>query len=581
MKHAACYREGYPRPRFVRQSFLCLNGAWEFAFGDGDDGRKEPRIAFDKTICVPYAYNTPAGGINEQRDCETVYYRTKFSFPYASGNRVLLHLDGADYFCDVWLNGDWLGRHAGGYTRFTLDVTDHLEKENVLTVRCRDPFDPAYPRGKQRHLDRNTGCFYTPTTGLWKSVWLEETGSSYLADVWADVRFEEGYAVLDYRVERFVEGLTLCAESRFEGRPVSRASCTVTAPEGKLLLDLTDRKRQLPLKPWSAGAPGQFFDVVYTLQKDGKPVDTVGSYIGLVDYRTDGDRILINYLPATYLRMVLAQGYYPQGGLTATEEALAADVRMIKDMGFNGVRMHQKIEDERFYYYCDMLGLYSWCEMPSAYVTDERTVDAVLSQWGDAVRQYRGYLSIMAFVPFNENWGCLQVLENKRQQAFVSAAYWQTKALAPDRLAIGNDGWEHTFTDILSVHNYAQTGKELQEAYGDLPHFAAGGRVADLHTRTAFADGFGYTGQPVIVSEFGGVKFSEDDRSWGYGQGAQSAEELERRLAELVAALRGNRGIAGYCLTQFTDVEQEKNGLTTIDRKPKLAIETIARINNI
>lgn len=580
MKHAVCYRKGYPRPRFVRDSFLSLCGEWEFAFGTGEEkAAAMMRAPFPLRIAVPYAYNTPASGIGDGRDCDTVWYRRRFAYRCRAGRRVLLHLDGADYFADVWLNGKYLGGHEGGYTRFTLDVTDALRAENTLLVRCFDPFDPAYPRGKQRHLDRCTGCFYEPTVGLWKDVWLEEVGESSLSDVFAEIRYADAGAFLHFAVRGCRPGLTFCATARFEGWMVSRVCCDVPAPEGRVWIALEDRGRQLPVKPWSAGANGQFFDVEYELYDGKTRVDLVRSYIALVDYRTAGDRILINYLPNTYLRMVLAQGYYPGGGLTGTEEQIERDVQLIKEAGFNGVRMHQKLEDERFYYYCDMLGLYAWCEMPSAYATDERTLHALLLQAEEGLRQYRGYHSVMAFVLFNESWGCLQVYENRRQQAMVSAAYWLAKALAPGKLAIGNDGWEHTETDIATLHNYAQSAAELAEACADLPHFLAGGRVGDLHTRTAFADGWRYRGQPVMMSEFGGVKLSSDGAAWGYGNEAASPQELEKRLAALVGALEQNRAIAGYCLTQFTDVRQEKNGLFTEGREPKIPVEAMRRIN--
>ncbi|MGN1053243.1 MAG: glycoside hydrolase family 2, partial [Candidatus Scatosoma sp.] len=257
------------------------------------------------------------------------------------------------------------------------------------------------------------------------------------------------------------------------------------------------------------------------------------------------------------------------------------DVLLIKEMGFNGVRMHQKIEDDRFYYFCDMAGLYVWCEMPSAYVTTERTTQALLEQWAEIVRQHRGFVSVMAFVPFNESWGCLQVLENKRQQWLVSAAYYLTKALSPDKFAVGNDGWEHTLTDIVTLHDYAAQAGDLYEAYSDTEKFLRGERVHDLHTRTAFADGWNYTGQPVIVSEFGGVKYSSDTGSWGYGNAAKTPEELEGRLAALVSAITSNKNIAGYCITQFTDVYQEKNGLVREDRSLKLPLEKIQNINSL
>lgn len=582
MKHAQCYKSGYPRPKFVRDSFLSLDGECEFAFDydnnlDYSSGRKQLPL----TITLPFAYNTENSGINEEKDCETVWYRKSFSFKKSKGKRVFINFDGADYFTKVWLNGKYLGAHEGGYDRFTFEITKEVKENNVLVVCCRDPFDPAYPKGKQRHLDHNTGCFYKPTVGIWKTVWIEETGENKIDWVYPETEYSECRAIVHYEVDKAEKGTFLSAEVYFNGNKVAETETEILNKEGKLLIDLENRKEQLPMKPWSAGVPQQFFDVKYRLKKNGKVIDEVGSYFALVSYTSDKDRILINYLPATYLRMVLNQGYYVGGDLTGTEEQIYNDVCLIKEMGFNGVRMHQKIEDERFYYYCDMLGLYVWCEMPSAYVTDDRTVTALLTQWASIVKQIRGFASVMAYVPFNESWGALQVKENERQQNFVNAAFFITKTLVPDRLAVGNDGWEHTFTDILTVHNYSQDKDSLYEAYSDTEGFAAGERVKDLHTRSAFSDGYGYDGQPIILSEFGGVKYSPDDTSWGYGNAANTEKELENRIAGLVKATTENKKIAGYCYTQLTDVYQEKNGLLTFDRKPKISLEKIKHINEI
>mgnify|MGYP004644516727 FL=1 len=582
MKHAQCYKSGYPRPKFVRDSFLSLDGKCEFAFDYDDNldyssGKKQLPLE----INLPFAYNTESSGINEEKDCETVWYRKSFSFKKSKGKRVFINFDGADYFTKVWLNGKYLGTHEGGYDRFTFEITKEVKENNVLVVCCRDPFDPAYPKGKQRHLDHNTGCFYKPTVGIWKTVWIEETGENKIDRVYPETEYSECRAIVHYEVDKAEKGTFLSAEVYFNGNKVAETETEILNKEGKLLIDLENRKEQLPMKPWSAGVPQQFFDVKYRLKKNGKVIDEVGSYFALVSYATDKDRILINYLPATYLRMVLNQGYYVGGDLTGTEEQIYNDVCLIKEMGFNGVRMHQKIEDERFYYYCDMMGLYVWCEMPSAYVTDDRTVTALLTQWASIVKQIRGFASVMAYVPFNESWGALQVKENERQQNFVNAAFFITKTLVPDRLAVGNDGWEHTFTDLLTVHNYSQDKDSLYEAYSDSEGFAAGERVKDLHTRSAFSDGYGYDGQPIILSEFGGVKYSPDDTSWGYGNAANTEKELENRIAGLVKATAENKKIAGYCYTQFTDVYQEKNGLLTFDRKPKISLEKIKHINEI
>ncbi len=579
MKHAKCYRAGYPRPQFVRDNFTLLNGEWDFCFGDS--AKKIPPKTYTHKINVPYAYNTEKSGINIQDDYDTVWYKKKFAYSKKKGKKLLLNLDGADYFTDVYLNGKRVGYHEGGYTRFTADLTDYLKADNEIAVRCYDPFDASVPRGKQRHLDRNTGCFYKPTVGIWKSVWLEEVSDTFLESAYAQVKYEDFGATVYYKVANFKKGLSLRVTATYQGDLVCDITTAVLSKDGRVFIELENRKAQLPMKWWSAGNHEQYFDVTYELIENSKVIDSVGSYTALVDYRTDNDRILIDYLPATYLRMVLAQGYFEGGALTATEEELENDVKLIKEMGFNGVRVHQKIEDERFYYFCDMYGLYVWLEMPSAYVFNDTSMRLIFNEWRAAVEQYRGYISIMAFVPMNESWGAQTVLENERQQNFITATYAMTKALVPERIVIGNDGWEHTLTDVATLHNYAQNPESLYEAYEDMEGFLSGKRVKDLATRNAFADGYAYSGQPVIISEFGGIKYSPNSDSWGYGNAAKDENELYERFKSLVKAITKNKKIAGYCYTQFTDVYQETNGLTYLDRTLKLPIEKIKEINSL
>lgn len=346
---------------------------------------------------------------------------------------------------------------------------------------------------------------------------------------------------------------------------------------------ITLKNKILCLKPWSLGRTEQIFDIKYFLKKDGKIIDEVGSYTGLVNYRTKGNTIQVNYLPNYYFRMVLDQGYFPDSGMTPkTDDELLNDVLLIKEMGFNGVRKHQKIEDERFYYFCDMVGLFCWLEMPTMYDFTPESVSAFTTEWMEVVRQHKGYLSLMAYVPVNESWGVLQTAENEQMQQFTAGLYGITKALDNTRLVISNDGWEHTVSDIATVHNYAQTGKELTMAYEDMDAFMRNDFTGDLHTRTAYADGWEYGGQPVIVSEYAGIAFRKDDgKGWGYGTSVADEDAFVARLKELTQSIVNAKGCQGYCITQLTDVMQEMNGLLTETRACKVAIEKIKEINSL
>lgn len=584
MKHAECYRKGYPRPRFVRKNFTLLDGEWGFSFDDKKEGERKGfyrHMQGDLTINVPYAYQTKKSGVGDESRHDCVWYYKQFDCNLQRG-RLLLNFDGADYRTKVFVNGQLVGTHTGGYTRFTFDITDYLKHgTNDLAVMCEDSFSLEQPRGKQRHVKKNISCFYTDTTGIWKSVWLEEVGESYLEEAIASCEYENQTFLFEYRIARYEEGLTLGVEMRFGGERVGYVEQELLGEYGVIRWDATLYNRMLPMKPWSAGCPQQFFDVTYTLKKNGKAIDEVGSYTALIDYRIKNGHVQINYLSDAYFRMVLAQGYYGEGGLTATEDELLRDVLLIKEMGFNGVRMHQKIEDDRFYYFCDMAGLYCWLEMPAAYGYSVQSVCAISEEWNRIVRAHKGFLSIMAYVPVNESWGALQTAENERMQAFTAGLYYMTRALDPRRLVISNDGWEHTVSDIVTLHNYAQTGRELSLACNDIDGFLAGIPPKDTHTRTPFANGWEYGGQPVIVSEYGGISYrTGTGDGWGYGKTAKDEAEYLSRLAALTGAILAS-GAQGYCYTQFTDVMQEQNGLLTEAREFKVSAEKIFEINRL
>lgn len=587
MNHAKCYKKGYPRPRFVRESFISLNGEWDFAFDDDNVGERERYFlspAFGKKITVPFAYQTAASGIGDESRHDYLWYAKKFDYTLPKGKRLLVHFDGADYKTKVWLNGNMLGTHTGGYARFTFDLTDYLiDDENVLVVKCEDSYSLLTPRGKQRYVEKNVSCFYTDTSGIWKTVWLEEVSDCYLESVLTSCEYKNRTAVFEYKIANHSKGVRFCVEASYMGNVVAYEEHEAVADYGVVRIDLTLKNQILCLKPWSLGRTQQIFDLRYFLKKDGKVIDEVGSYTGLVNYRTKGNTVQVNYLPNYYFRMVLDQGYFPDSGMTPkTDDELLNDVLLMKEMGFNGVRKHQKIEDERFYYFCDMVGLFCWLEMPAMYDFTPESVSAFTAEWTEVLRQHKGYLSIMAYVPVNESWGVLQTAENEQMQQFTAGLYGLTKAIDNTRLVISNDGWEHTVSDIATVHNYTQVGKELTMAYGDMETFMKDDFTGDLHTRTAYADGWEYGGQPVIVSEYAGIAFRKDEgQGWGYGTSVADGDAFVQRLKELTQAIVDLKGCQGYCITQLTDVMQEMNGLLTETREPKVALERIKEINSL
>jgi hypothetical protein len=287
------------------------------------------------------------------------------------------------------------------------------------------------------------------------------------------------------------------------------------------------------------------------------------------------DRFLLNGRPYL-LRLVLDQGYWPATGMTAPDDdALRRDVELARAMGFNGVRKHQKIEDPRYLYWADRLGLLVWGEMPSAYRFTQRSVDQLTREWMDVIRRDSSHPCLVAWVPFNESWGVPNLADSQRERDYVQALYHLTRTLDPTRPVVGNDGWESVATDVIGIHDYDANPAKIARRYAsyeDLPRVfkreRPGGRMLVL-ARQVDRD------QPVVLSEFGGIALSKGASTWGYSE-ARDADDLRRRYSELLAAVRSVELFAGFCYTQFADTWQEANGLLHADRTPKFALELIA-----
>lgn len=264
--------------------------------------------------------------------------------------------------------------------------------------------------------------------------------------------------------------------------------------------------------------------------------------------------------------------------MTPTLDELKEDVGLTKQMGFNGIRKHQKIEDERFYFLCDVYGLYVFLEMPSTYEFNQQFMNRFTTQWLSILDQYYNYTSIICHVLFNESWGIHHVSSHPEEQAFSVSMYHLTKAKDPTRFVISNDGWEHTKSDLITIHNYYETGSELYQLYQNIEERLNDIYTNNLNVRKLFSRGFSYEGQPILISEYGGISFSNDE-GWGYGNKVNSKNAFQDRLKGLTDAIFEIKNVSGYCLTQTTDVYQETNGVLTFDRKPKLEIEAYKKIN--
>lgn len=577
MKHTKCYIAGHPRPQFVRKDWKSLNGTWKFAFGEevNDAAAKKGDLA--RTICVPFTYETKKSGIGDTSFHESVWYSREIEGK--AGKRTLLYIGGADYETEVYVNGSFVGRHVGAYTRFCVDVTPYLRgNRGTLCIKCTDSNSPVQVRGKQRWERENFGCWYVQTTGIWKSVWLEYVDKQHLTELKMTPSLQDNSVTFSVGVSHPCADAQVRIAISFDGKPVQDVCVNARDAENEVCVRLDSGALTYQVEQWSVWSPA-LYDVEIEVWQGGKKVDAVGSYFGLREFVAKDGKLLFNNLPY-YLRLLLDQGYWPESGITPpSEEAIERDIRLSKEMGFNGVRKHQKVEDDVFLYYADILGFVVWCELPSNHWYSDEASERIVNEWMQIVRQNYNHPSVVTWVIFNESWGVRNIFTNGRQSALATALYYLTKNFDPMRPVISNDGWMHAKSDILTLHHYEQDGEKLYSFYDDIRKLTEGD--AGNSQFLPYAEGYRYEGQPIVMSEFGGTAYVNDEKNgWGYGAGVKSDEEYIARLRSLVSAI-SKMHISGYCYTQITDVEQEVNGILRADRTPKVPVEEIAKINRI
>ena len=569
----------HPRPQLQRPTWRSLDGEWQFAYDDVARWQQPADVNFDRTITVPYAPESALSGIHDSGFHPVAWYGRQISVDRQEGaGRVLVHFGAIDYAAQVWAGGRLVGQHEGGHTPFTVDITEALgEGDTVqLVVRAEDdPHELAQPRGKQDWKADPHIIWYPRTTGIWQSVWLEwvpETRVEFLRwTPWLD-HWELGLEVqltgpmaagLRVRVRLHAQGRELVEDTyKLTNRNVSRR---IAIPDP----GIDDARNELL---WSPEHP-QLIQATIEVMDGERVVDQVQSYTALRSVTSDGQRFLLNGNAYT-LKMVLDQGYWPQGLMTASDEELRRDVELTKRLGFNGARKHQKVENPRWLYWCDVLGLLVWEEMPSSYRFTPEGVERLTREWMEVIRRDISHPCIVAWVPFNESWGVPDLPTNPAQRDYVRALYHLTRTLDPTRLVIGNDGWEHVATDLLGIHDYAHDPAVLTRRYGT-PE-ALSRLLTQPFGRRLLLDDFSAEGKPAILSEFGGIAYSlEDERGWGYHRAGDSTAFLE--LYEgLLAAVHECDALAGFCYTQLTDTFQEKNGILTENREPKADLARLA-----
>ncbi|PQP88824.1 glycoside hydrolase family 2 protein [Paenibacillus sp. AR247] len=579
------YIKDHPRPQFVRGDWMSLNGVWDFRFDDHNAGEQERwQETFVEThkINVPFTYETRLSGIGIEEYHPYVWYNKKVHIPKEAGEkRVILHFQAVDHVAKVWINGQMAGSHQGGYAAFSFDITPYLVfgADNQITVKAEDSDSCTQPRGKQRWTKDNFECFYVQTTGIWQTVWLEYVEEQRLETVKITPDVDRSIVRFDYQVEgvEATGDLRLEAIVTLKGRTVKRVSLVIDRPCLTVEVDLIHEANG-PWKKslWSPQHPN-LYDVEFVLTLDGQVVDRVFSYFGMRKISIENGRVLLNNVPI-YQRLILDQGYWTDSHLTPpSEEALIEDIDSMLAMGYNGVRKHMKIEDARFLYWCDVKGLLVWSEMAATFEFQDQAVEAFTKEWLEIVRQQYNHPSIITWVPFNESWGISSILRDPRQQKFTEGIYHLTKAIDPYRPVITNDGWEHTVSDILTLHDYVENGDGFMKRYSNLEAVLTCETTCN-QWKFAFAEGYKYRGQPIMITEFGGIAF-RSDKGWGYGRQVSTEEEFLSRFEGLTMAIKSVDSIVGYCYTQLTDVQQEINGILNEDRTPKFPLEKIKQIN--
>ena len=576
-------RPEHPRPDMMRTDWQTLNGSWEFEFDDGDKGQAERWHAgsrkFSKKILVPYCFQSKLSGIGDPAFHDVVWYRRSFQVPETwRSKRVLLHFGAVDYEAKVWVNGDFAGSHRGGHVSFSMDVTDHLKAGgNTIVLRAWDPStDRTIPRGKQYWREKSERIWYTRTTGIWQPVWLETVDAVHVKRLRVTPDVDRSQVGIEVFMSRVAPDLKLRLTAKKDGVVQARSEIDLTQARSVATLALENQQLWSPERP-------NLYDLIVEVVSGGRVLDKAESYFGQRKVGAHAGKFYLNNAPY-YLKLVLDQGYWPDSLLTPpTDEAIQYDIKMTKAFGLNGARKHQKVEDPRWLYWCDKMGLIAWGEMANAYDFSEEYVERFSQEWQEVIARDYNHPSIVAWVPINESWGARQILTNTVQQEHVKSLYHLTRSLDQSRLVVDNDGWEHTDeTDLFTLHDYARTGADMASKYKILETDPV--RVP-RNGREALAFGYKYNGTPFMMTEFGGIAYRVGtplaENEWGYSGIEPTKEKMLDRLRGLVKALRANTAFSGYCYTQLTDVEQEINGLMTYDRKPKASPEEFAEIFNL
>lgn len=573
----------YPRPQFIRKKWWDLNGDWQFAFDDQNIGQNKQIFLQDDfypmVIKVPFSYHTKNSGIHILENHSIVWYKKSVHLQKQANKRYILNFAAVDYQCDIYINDQHIFHHIGGHTPFEVDITNAISDDFTIIVRVEDENLVSQPIGKQAWKDSNFLCWYTRTVGIWQNVWIEEVGTIYLTDVRMTPDIDKASLEIDAFINEHDREVFLVGEISFEGHFIQRFMSSFKGTRARFSVDVSDNQANFRLHYWHPDTPN-LYDISLKLIHQDEIMDDVQSYFGMRRINTFKNKIYLNN-QEFYQKLILDQGYFPDGGLTGTKQELLEDMSKIKEMGFNGARKHQKIEDARYMYLCDKIGLVMWAEFPSVFEYSPISNENILRELHAFIKKHYNHPSVICYTLLNESWGINEVYSNKQEQDFVNGLYYLTKSLDPTRLVVGNDGWEHTLTDILTIHDYNSDAIALKESYQDI-FDAANGSPSKTSNRHCFCEGYSYQGIPVMISEFGGVALNinanENEQAWGYGERLNDKAAVLEKIRDLHQAVMDIDGVCGFCYTQLTDVEQEINGLLDHQHQYKFSKQEIKNI---
>jgi len=497
----------------IRDNWLNLNGLWEFQVDSslsGEERGLHQEGDFSETINVPFSPESKLSGINQKDFLPCVWYRRRFHLPEGwKGKRIFLHFGAVDYKATVWINGEKVGTHRGGYVPFSLEISPLLRKEkNLVVVRALDDVrSNLQPSGKQSPKWKSYKCMYTRTTGIWQTVWLEAVPSTFIQSFRSYPDPDEGRVMFQVNIDGKTEGLTLNAKTFASGKKVGERE---TSARDRVSFGVELSR----IHPWEPDKPF-LYDLEFSLKEGKNHVDRVISYFGLRKIEIEGKKVLLNNKPI-FQRLVLDQGFYPEGIYTApTDEALRRDIELSLACGFNGARLHQKVFEPGFLYWADKLGYLVWGEYPNWGIDHSHpaALKIVLREWLKVIERDFNHPSIIGWCPFNET-------PQSQDPELIRFIYLATKLMDPTRPVIDTSGYHHVETDIYDCHNYEQEPGEFTALFEAFKRNKEPWRNDPEYEVP-------YQGEPYFVSEYGGTWWNplqKDNKVWGYGRRPRTKE---------------------------------------------------------